>query len=43
MKPKLNDLDLRSGRNPCFKISKNPHPKLGEMMKILISKLKLTI
>ena len=24
------NLDLRSGRNPCFKISKNPHPKFGQ-------------
>ena len=43
MKPKSNDLDLRSGRNSCFKISKNPHSNLGEKMKIIISKMKLPI
>ena len=43
MKPKLNDLDLKSRRNPCFKIRQNPHPNLVETMEILISKLKLTI
>ena len=26
MKPKSNDLDLRSGENTCFKIRQNPHP-----------------
>ena len=42
MKLKLNDLALRSGRNPCFKISKNVHPNLGEMKNNSISKMKLT-
>ena len=43
LKPKSYNLDLRSGINPCFKISKNPHSNLGKKMKILISKLKLPI
>ena len=43
MKPKSNDLDLRSGRNPCFKINKIPHPNLGETKNNSISKMKLTI
>ena len=43
IKPKSNDLNLRSGRNPCFKISKNPHPNLDEIMNNLISKMKLPI
>ena len=30
MKQKSNDLDLRSGRNPRLKISKNPHSNLGK-------------
>ena len=33
MKPKLIDLDLRSGRYRCFKISKNPHSNLGKRWK----------
>ena len=36
-------MDLRSGKNPCFKISKNPHPNLGETMKNPIPKMKLPI
>ena len=43
MKSKSNDLDLKLGRNPCFKIKENVHFNLGEKMKILIYKLKLTI
>ena len=43
MKPKLNNLDLRSGRNPYFKISKNLHPNLGETKNNSISKMKLLI
>ena len=43
MKPTSIDLDFRSGRNPCFKISKNLHPNLGETMKNSISKMKLHI
>ena len=43
MKPKSIDLDLRSWRNPCFKISENPHSNLGEKMKIIIFKIKLPI
>ena len=42
MKPKSNDLDLRLGRNPCLKISKNPHPIWAKMKNKSISKLKLT-
>ena len=41
MKLKSNDLDLRLGRNPCFNISKNPHPNLGETMNNVITKLQL--
>ena len=40
MKLNSSDLDLRSWRNLCFKISKNLHPNLGKTMEILISKLK---
>ena len=43
MKLKSNDLDIRLGRNPCFKISKNLHSNLGEKMTIPISKIKLPI
>ena len=43
MKPKSNDLDLRSRRNPYFKISKNMHPNLSETKDNLISKMKLPI
>ena len=30
MKPESKDSGLRSGRNPCFRISKIPKPNLGE-------------
>ena len=43
MKPKSNDLDLRSGRNPYLKISKNLYSNLGEKMKIPISNITLPI
>ena len=43
MKLKSNDLDLRSKRNLCFKISKNPHPNLGETMNNSNYKMKLPI
>ena len=43
MKPKSNDLELRSGRNPCFKISKNLHPNLGKTMNNSIFRMKLAI
>ena len=43
MKPKSNDLDVRSGRNSCLKISKNLRSNLSEKMKIFISKMKLPI
>ena len=39
LKSTSNDLDLRSGRNPCLNISKNSHSNLDEKMKILIYKL----
>ena len=39
MKPKLNDLDLRSGRNRSLKMLKNLQSNLGEMMKFSIPKL----
>ena len=42
MKSKSKDLNLRSWRNPYFKISKTPHPNLGETIEISISNLKLT-
>ena len=29
MKPKSKDLEIRSGRNPCFKIGKKSTPKFG--------------
>ena len=38
MKPESNDLNLRSGRNPCLKISKILRSNWGEMMKIRIPK-----
>ena len=41
MKLKSNDLDLRSGRNSSFKISKNLLLNLGEAMNNSISKMKL--
>ena len=31
MKLESSDLDLRSGRNPCFKISKNPNQIWAKM------------
>ena len=31
MKLESNDLNLRSARNPCFKISKNPNPIWAKM------------
>ena len=43
LKPKSNDLDLRLWRNPCFKISKNSHPNLGETKNNSLSKMKLPI
>ena len=43
MKSKSNDLDLKSARKPCFKISKNLNPNLGEVMSNSISKKKLTV
>ena len=42
-KPKSNHLNLKLGRNPCFKISKNPHLNLSETKNNSISKIKLTI
>ena len=30
MKPESSDLELRSGRNPCFKTSKKSKPNLGK-------------
>ena len=43
MKLKSNNLDLRSGRNLYFKISKNSNPNLGEMKNNSISRMKLPI
>ena len=43
MKLKSIDLDLNSGRNPCFKINKNLHLIWAKMKNNLISKMKLTI
>ena len=37
MKPKSNELNLKLGRNPCFKISKNLFPNLRKTMEIRYS------
>ena len=41
MKPKSNDLELKLGRDPCFKMRKNPNPNLGETMNNSIYKMKV--
>ena len=43
IKQKSNNLNSRSRRNPCFKISKNLYPNIGETMKNPISKMKLPL
>ena len=41
MKSKSNNLDLRSGRNLCLKISKNLNPILAKIKNNSIHKMKL--
>ena len=42
MKSESNDLDLRSGRNPCFKISKNSNQIWPKMKNNSTYMIKLT-
>ena len=42
IKLKSNDLDLRLGRNPCFKIRKNLNPIWAKMKNNSILRIKLT-